>query len=158
MFEAEVYQKAIESAQAWALRENEQNRARRLDLVDRWHKDADWNRANGRPQPPQPPAPAPILSIQAPAGGSDQSQIVVKVGPGFVADPAELVLAPIKSYAVTDFPPNVTAPGIDWGDTMGALPQDTRPTGFVLELNGKRWEKIETTWVFGRKSFYKLVK
>lgn len=157
MFEIEVYLKAVESAQAWAVRENEQARASRLELVARWFTNADIARAKGEPLPPQPPTPAPVVSIVAPEGSYDQGKIEIRFGPGYVADPDPLVLPPIKGYAVTDFPPGVCAPGFDYGDTMAALPQDTMANGTRIEHNGKKWEKVEGFWPFGRKSFYRLV-
>jgi len=157
MFEEQVYKQSLESLQAWAVKQNEFNREQRLYRCAKWLEDAAIELAQGRPKPPQPPQPAPIISIVTVPGSIDQSTISVVLGPGLVAYGADVVLPPIQGYTVADYPPGVCAPGYDYGDVMAALPQDTMPDGTQIELSGKKWQKIEGVWPFGRKSLYVLV-
>jgi hypothetical protein len=154
MFDEQIYRQALESAQAWAVRQNDFNRASRLELCARWMVNADIARAKNEPQPPQPPKPAPVISVVGVPGSTDQSTITVILGPELVADAADLALPPIKGFMLADFPAGVCAPGHDYGDTMAALPQDTMADGAEISHNGKRWRKVEGVWPFGRKSLY----
>lgn len=158
MFEEQVYRDTVESLTAWAVRQNEYHRNKRLGAVTDWLRNADVNRANGQPLPPQPAPPAQVVKIVSIPGASDQQTIQIVFGPELVAEPGPVILPPIKSQLFADFPPGVFAPGYDYGEVMAGLPQDTIPNGEIKEHNGKKWEKVEGFGLFGRMNFYRLVK
>ena len=157
MFEAEVYQRAVETLIAWTIQVNEFNRKKRAEMVGRWYVDADIARAKKEPEPPQPEPPEPELSVLLAPGSIDQSTITVKVGPALVADATPLVLAEIPSYLLGKYPPNVTAISgrTSDGGIWTCYPEDTRPTGWIEYREGRKLEKVEGLGFGGiRKSFY----
>ena len=157
--EGYVYKLARQSMVDSCLRLNKANKEFRLEEVARWPQKADWARANGRPEPEQPAPPEMERFVDGPLEGTDQNLLSIKVGTTPVADPTPLVLAEVPNYLLGKYLPNVTAiSGITSdGSVLTCFPEDTRATGWKEIYNGLVGIKVETTWPFGRKSFYNVV-
>jgi len=122
----------------------------------RWLEDAAQARAHKRPEPEKPiPAFKKIVMVGPYVPGP--YDIITRTGPERVAD-GTLILPPIPSFGVENYPPNVTAIGnrTSDGGYWVALPNDTRPTGWIEIHMGRKLEKLEDRGNLGgnRRSFY----
>ncbi len=154
MMEEAVYQLDVAQQERMARDENALNVILWDELKTRWLRDADRARSM-KIAAPDKPVPAWKKTVEAPPFAPGPYEIKVKVGPERVAD-GTLALPPVPGYDAADFAAGVQAIGnrTSDGGYWVALPEDTMPDGFVTIWKGRRLEKVEGFWPFGRKSFY----
>jgi hypothetical protein len=157
-----IFKSALRQLQAMALHWNEEGRKRWEGAVANWKTNAEWARANDKPQPDKPPGPPALMTVTVPEGSIEQSQIVM----GLSDKPVSNLPCELDPAVVADKTPGVVAVGWDYGtvfaatgDTTpdGAVIQHTRANGTVVTLRHVWKKKGETGALFGDINMYEVV-
>jgi len=154
MWEKEVYELDVAQQERMARDENALNVILWDERKVNWLRDADRARSL-KIAPPDKPVPAFEKTVEAPPFAPGPYAIKVLVGPERVAD-GVLILPPVPAYDAVNYAPGVQAIGnrTSDGGYWVALPEDTIKDGETVIYQGRKLEKVEGFWLFGRKSFY----
>lgn len=157
MWDKEVYELDVAQHERMVAEENVMALIDWNERKTNWLRDSDRARSLKTPESqwPEKPVPAWKKTVVAPPFAPGPYDIVTHSGPERIADPT-LILLPVPTFAAAAYPPGVVAVGnrTPDGGYWTALPEDTIPNGATITHQGRRLEKVEGFWPFGRKSFY----